>query len=156
MFIDSRTLPEDFLIEADICIIGGGGAGITLARDLAGARCSVALFESGGFDSSEPTQQLYDGKVMGQPIHPLVIERLRFLGGSTNHWSGGCRPFDDEDFAQRSYVAESGWPIGHSDLEDYYRRAQTICQLGPFTYWPQDWVVESGTLSALESPGGLR
>lgn len=143
MFIDARTLPEAASIEADICIVGGGAAGITLARDLAGAGRRIAVFESGGFDFEGATQQLYDGETVGQALHPLVVERLRFLGGSTNHWSGGCRPFDAQDFARRSYVPDSGWPMGRADLDDYYRRAQVICQLGPFTYEPRDWVVDA-------------
>lgn len=33
MLINSSTLPADTLIENDICIIGAGAAGITLARE---------------------------------------------------------------------------------------------------------------------------
>lgn len=143
MFIDARTLAEAATVEADVCIIGGGAAGITLARDLAGSGRHVALFESGGFDFEDATQQLYDGAVVGHDMPPLIVERLRFLGGSTNHWSGGCRPFDALDFAARSYVPESGWPIGNTELDPYYRRAQAICQLGPYDYEPESWTVDA-------------
>lgn len=139
MFIDARTLPEGTALDADICIIGGGAAGITLARDQAGSGHKVILLESGGFDFSEKTQELYDGQVAGQPLHPLSVERLRFLGGSTNHWSGGCRPFDPLDFEPRPYIEQSGWPFRRGELDPYYRRAQEICQLGPYTYAPDDW-----------------
>src|SRR6185312_9737356 len=102
--IDARTLPEGTNLEADVCIIGGGAAGITLARDLAGGGRKIIMLESGGFEFSEKTQELYDGATVGQPLHPLMVERLRFFGGSTNHWAGGCRPFDAEDFSVRVYV----------------------------------------------------
>jgi choline dehydrogenase-like flavoprotein len=139
MFIDARTLPEGSTLDGDICIIGGGAAGITLARDLAGGGRKINLFESGGFNFSEKTQDLYAGESVGQPLHPLTVERLRFFGGSTNHWSGGCRPFDAQDFTAHAYIPCSGWPIGLNDLEGYYRRAQMICQLGPYTYDARDW-----------------
>jgi choline dehydrogenase-like flavoprotein len=43
MFEDARKLPAGATVEADICIIGGGAAGITLACDLAGSNLTVAL-----------------------------------------------------------------------------------------------------------------
>ena len=65
MFIDARTLPEETTIEADICIVGAGAAGITTARDLASANVRVAVFESGGFDYDARTQALNEGEVVG-------------------------------------------------------------------------------------------
>ena len=134
MFIDSTSLAENSTIEADVCIIGAGAAGITLARDLAGGARRIALFESGGFDFSQDTQQLYDGEVIGQPFPPLNADRLRYFGGTTNHWSGSCRPFDASDF--------EGWPFESNAVETYYRHAHEILQLGPFTYEPQDWITD--------------
>jgi choline dehydrogenase-like flavoprotein len=146
MFIDARTLPEGTRIEADVIIVGAGAAGITLARDLAGEKRQVVLFESGGFDFSAETQALYEGEAVGQPYTPLDVDRLRYFGGSTNHWGGGCFPFPAAEFKT--------WPFGRDVLDDYYRRAQEICQLGPFTYSPEDWKTEqSRPLSfAIDSP----
>ena len=134
MFIDSKTLPENTTIEADVCIIGAGAAGITLARDLAGSNRRIAVFEGGGLDFEQETQQLYQGEIIGRPYDPLDIERLRFFGGTTNHWSGSCHPFHPIDF--------EGWPFGRDVMDPYYRRAQEICQLGPFTYEPDDWTTQ--------------
>ena len=134
MFIDSTTLPENTAIEADVCIVGAGAAGITLARDLAGGSLRIAVFESGGFDFDPETQDLYDGDVVGQPFTPLEMDRLRYFGGTTNHWAGSCHPFRASDF--------EGWPFQRDVLEPYYRRAQEICQLGPYTYEPEDWTAE--------------
>ncbi len=134
MILDARTLPAGTVLDADLCVVGGGAAGITLARDLAGTKARVMLFESGGLDFDAATQELYDGEVAGQSFTPLDVDRLRYFGGTTNHWSGGCRPFDSADF--------DGWPFGRDTLEGYYRRAQGICQLGPFTYAAEDWRTE--------------
>jgi len=113
MFIDARTLPPNSTIEADVCIIGGGPAGITLARELSDARRKVVLLESGGFEYDTGTQALYAGEVIGTATVPLIADRLRFLGGSTNHWQGSCRPFDALDLAD--------WPFGLEVLEPYCR-----------------------------------
>lgn len=135
MFIDATTLPGNTVIETDLCIIGAGAAGITLARDLSGSNQSVALFESGGFDFDQETQDLYKGDVIGQPYDPLDMDRLRYFGGTTNHWGGFCRPFDAIDFED--------WPFGRDVLEPYYRRAQDICQLGPYNYEPAYWATDT-------------
>jgi choline dehydrogenase-like flavoprotein len=134
MFIDLTTLADNTTIDADVCIIGAGAAGITLARDLAGGNRRIAVFESGGFDFSQETQHLYEGEVTGQPFTPLDTDRLRYFGGATNHWEGSCRPFGASDF--------EGWPFERTTLEPYYRHAQEILQLGPFVYEPQDWLTD--------------
>ncbi|MCI0600082.1 MAG: GMC oxidoreductase [Beijerinckiaceae bacterium] len=146
MFIDSTTLPEDAAIEADICIAGAGAAGIALARDLAGGTRRIAVLESGGFELNLETQQLYQGDVIGQPYDPLDMDRLRYFGGTTNHWGGYCRPFDAMDF--------EGWPFERAALDSYYPRAQEICQLGPYTYELQDWV--TGDAPPLDFGPGAR
>jgi choline dehydrogenase-like flavoprotein len=138
MLIDARKLEPGSTVEADICIVGAGAAGITLARELAGTRRKVAVLESGGLEFEQATQDLYAGEVVGRAF-PIDSDRLRFFGGTTNHWEGGCRPFDPLDFKKRAHVPHSGWPFGIEEMEPYYRRAQEICQLGPFTYDPAAW-----------------
>ena len=134
MFVDARNLPQGFAVNADICIVGAGAAGITIARDLASGNRTVAVFESGSFDFDAETQKLYAGEVVGVAYTPLEADRLRYLGGSTNHWQGSCRQFDALDLAD--------WPIGLDVLEPYYRRAHTVCQLGPYTFDPNDWTTD--------------
>jgi choline dehydrogenase-like flavoprotein len=148
MFIDSRTLPENTDIQGDICIIGAGAVGITLARNLTGGSRRIIVFESGGFDFCPQTQRLYDGEVIGQGFIPLAADRLRYFGGSTNHWSGSCRPFDASEF--------EGWPFEGTALENYYRRAQEILQLGPFSYEPQDWITNQTPLLDFGSAARFR
>jgi choline dehydrogenase-like flavoprotein len=148
VFIDARTLPQNFLIEADVCIIGGGAAGITLARELSDGRRKVVLLESGGFEFDVGTQSLYAGEVIGVPYIPLMSDRLRFLGGSTNHWQGSCRPFDALDLAD--------WPFSFEELEPYYRRASEVCQLGLYTFDPHDWSVPEALPLALPAGSPLK
>jgi choline dehydrogenase-like flavoprotein len=138
MFIDARTIPNDETLQTDVCIIGAGAAGITLAREFAGQPFRVAILESGGVDADADTSMLTSGETTGVPYYPLQSTRLRFFGGTTNHWGGTCRPFDAMDFERRDWIPYSGWPIRKSDLDPYYERAATICQVGA----PGDWELD--------------
>ena len=134
MLIDAHALPADETINTDICIIGAGAAGITLAREFINQTHQVCLLESGGLDFDEVTQSLYTGENVGVPYFPLKESRARYLGGSTNLWGGWSRPLDDIDFEDRPWMPYSGWPITKAELVPYYERAQKACNLGPFEY----------------------
>ncbi len=133
MLIDGRSVPRGSEREADLCIIGAGAAGITLALQLARAKFRVLILESGGLEPEAQTQMLAAGEIGGIGYVPLVSARIRAFGGSTGHWAGWCRPFESIDFEARPWVPHSGWPIGLAELEKYYPRAQEICELGPNT-----------------------
>jgi choline dehydrogenase-like flavoprotein len=49
------------------------------------------------------------------------------------------RPLDEIDFEERDWVPYSGWPFDKSHLDPFYERAQTILQIGPYTYDVDDW-----------------
>ncbi|MDA0219047.1 MAG: GMC family oxidoreductase [Proteobacteria bacterium] len=133
MFIDARQLDDGSAIACDVAIIGAGAFGITLARALRGSGRDVVLIESGGLDFEDETQALYEGATDGIAYN-LDTARLRYFGGSTNHWGGWCRPIEPEDFEARAWVPHSGWPVSRADLDPYYPRAQEICELGAFDY----------------------
>ncbi|MEA3290837.1 MAG: NAD(P)-binding protein, partial [Pseudomonadota bacterium] len=153
MFVDATSLPDGEPIDTDICIVGAGAAGITMARELAGSRYSVALLESGGLELDARTQSLYEGKNTGIPTFDLQVNRLRFFGGTTNHWAGHCRLLDPIDFERRDWVPHSGWPISHHELGPYYTRAQPICGLGPARYEDLNYFTECTGLPALPLDG---
>jgi choline dehydrogenase-like flavoprotein len=123
-FIDARTLPDASRIEADLVIIGGGLAGITLAKELAGGPLKVAILESGGREIDMEIQALYAGtavvKAPDNPDKPLddypVQSRARVLGGSGMIWGGKCVPLDPADFAARPWAPHSGWPVTASSF----------------------------------------
>jgi choline dehydrogenase-like flavoprotein len=133
-FLDARSVPAGSTIEADLVIVGGGPAGITLALALADAPIKVLLLESGGTAFEAPTQALYEGTQTGVHYLPLNASRMRYLGGSTNHWGGWCRPLDAIDFEKRDWLPFSGWPFGRAVLEPYFARAQALVEAGPFIY----------------------
>jgi choline dehydrogenase-like flavoprotein len=139
MIVDARSLPAGQELSTEICIIGAGPAGITLAREFAGGPMPVCLLESGGFEPDAETQDLYAGEVTGHHYQTLDTTRLRFFGGTSNHWAGYCRPMDDIDFATRPWLPDTGWPLDRAALNPYYRRAQPICELGRYDYEPENW-----------------
>ncbi|HMM15150.1 MAG TPA: GMC family oxidoreductase [Parvibaculum sp.] len=153
MFIDGRQVPDNTVIETDIAIIGAGAAGITIARELRNTDATVTLIESGGFDFDPETQDLYAGETVGVP-YTLDTSRLRYFGGSTNHWGGWCRPFEPIDFEQRDWVPHSGWPITRAQLDPYYVKANEVCQIGPFIYDDAEAFSEGGKYRPLDLPGG--
>jgi choline dehydrogenase-like flavoprotein len=131
VFIDARGWrAEGGVVRAGLAIIGAGAAGITLARSLIGRNVDVVVLESGGFDEDADTQDLYSGTGSGIPYFDLSTARLRFFGGSTNHWGGTSRPQIERDFVPRDGIPLSGWPIRRIDLAPYYDRASEICGLG--------------------------
>lgn len=143
MIIDFRDLESGTNLECDLCIVGAGAAGITMAHSLAGAGIQVLLLESGGFDYDSKIQELYDGERLGfETADPLTC-RLHHFGGSTSHWAGYCAPLKEIDFEVRSWVPNSGWPIKKVDLDPYYEKAQKICEIGPYKYDAEAFVDES-------------
>jgi choline dehydrogenase-like flavoprotein len=148
MFADARTVPTGTSLEADICIIGAGAAGITLAREYIDSQFRVAVLESGDFKYDAKTQELYDGPIIGLPYFPLTAARLRYFGGTTNHWGGVCRRLADADFEPRAGIRFTGWPISRADLEPFYGPAADICQV-PTKEWNLDTWLRRDRFSAL-------
>lgn len=141
MLVDGRTIPAQSRLEADLCIIGAGAAGITLARELSGrSNTQVIVLESGGTEFDSRTQALARGENVGLPYFPLHTSRLRWLGGTTNHWGGHCRPMAPEDLETKPWIPNSGWPITRQDLDPYYERARAICGIPNSDWDTQTWV----------------
>jgi len=135
MIIDANDPITLSLQPADICIIGSGAAGITIALELIDSGLNVVLIESGNFKSDAKTQALYKGSVADENLHsPPDKYRQRSFGGSTAIWGGRCMPFDPIDFEFRPDMPESGWPFSIDALTPYYPRANKLCEAGSFEY----------------------
>jgi choline dehydrogenase-like flavoprotein len=115
-------------IHTDVCVIGAGPAGITVARELQAQRIRTCLVESGGRDVVNDVQKQGRGESDGYPIAVMDHSRVRAFGGTLRHpripgegWA--ARTLDPIDFEARAGVPESGWPITRADLDGFYLRA---------------------------------
>lgn len=135
MIEDCMSVPAGTTLESDVCIVGGGPAGISVALQLKDSGLRVILLESGALTPEEETQQLYEGHVADAAMHPpLDRYRQRRFGGSSTIWGGRCMPFDPIDFECRPFVDHSGWPINRTDLDPFYAQANRLCEAGDFAY----------------------
>jgi choline dehydrogenase-like flavoprotein len=131
------------LIETDLCIVGAGPAGITIAKQFQTGQTRVCLLESGGREVERRPQRRNRGESVGYPLHRLDRSRVRAFGGASRHWPPdeglAVRPLDPIDFEARSGLPRSGWPFDRAHLEPWYVSAQAVCQGGPYDYDPTGW-----------------
>lgn len=157
MLIDGRTISDKAVIDTDICIVGAGVAGITLAHEFVNAGFQIIMLESGGFAPDIELQSLNWGENIGIPYYPLDIARIRAFGGTSHRWhvelgknrlGVRLRGLDEIDFEEREWVPYSGWPFDKKHLDPYYERAHSFCKIGPYSYEPEDFAepVETPTL----------
>lgn len=123
MLLDLEDPSSPLQFTCDVCIVGAGPAGITIAEELCGSGLRVCLAEAGGWREEEGTHALYAGRSVGHPMD-LTAGRHRLFGGSASNWGGRCAELDPIDFEARSWVAHSGWPTGPAELDPYYERAK--------------------------------
>ncbi len=135
MILDAHHLDDGAALQADLCIVGAGAAGISMALELADTPLTVLVLESGGIKAEKDTQALYAGTVAEERLHsPPDTYRQRRFGGTTTIWGGRCMPFDALDFERRDFMPNSGWPIDRSTLLPFYAKANRLCEAGDFAY----------------------
>jgi len=146
MFIESKDLDEFKSVDADICIVGAGVAGITIARELINSGKNVVILESGNLKPESDTQSLNKGLKSGLKYYDLESSRIRAFGGTSHAWHIGENPgfvrlrsLDAMDFEKRDWVPYSGWPITKSELDPYYERAHRVFKIGPCRYDADYW-----------------
>jgi choline dehydrogenase-like flavoprotein len=141
MIKNINELGEVDLLNADLCIIGSGAAGITIAREFINTSHRVIVLEAGAASIEPRSQEPYQSEVVGLNHNGIHIGRVRAFGGTTTLWAGQCLPLFDIDFQERPWIEHSGWPISRRDLAPFYPRAQSVMQLAPATHdiatWPQ-------------------
>ncbi|OGB04488.1 MAG: hypothetical protein A3E25_17965 [Burkholderiales bacterium RIFCSPHIGHO2_12_FULL_69_20] len=137
VFDDSSQVQDGAVLDADLCIVGAGAAGITLAANLAATKLRVLLLEGGGERMSGESQGLYQAEQTGLDYFDLTACRLRYFGGTTNHWGGYCRENDPIDYERRPDVGLPGWPLTHADVAPYVDRAAVQLGLDPEGFSPK-------------------
>ena len=139
MYIDLNRVDNELHRSADVCIIGSGPAGIAVALPLLKQGFQICMLESGGLSSDSDVQDLANGNVVGRADLDLRTERNRQFGGSTNSWAGACAPMSPSDFDARPWLGIKGWPYSFQELLPFYTKAQSMFEIGPFAYSPNEW-----------------
>ena len=129
--LSASAIPQS--LRANICIVGGGAAGITLACELAKTSLAVLVLEAGGFSRNASLVTDFSGDSERPHPEPSLFREFAF-GGTTRLWGGRCVPFDPIDFEQREHVPNSGWPINYEDVALYYPQALAYCDAGAFDF----------------------
>lgn len=147
MELDARQFSDNTTFDTDICVVGGGPAGLVLAAELEGSQSDVIVLESGGHHPEAEILALNVGDVSGDVYAGLGATRHRQVGGTAQLWNSALSgavsakyaPLDAPDFEQRPGREHSGWPFSLPELRDDYEDAQRICGLGPFSYESAAW-----------------
>jgi choline dehydrogenase-like flavoprotein len=158
---DLTRFDRNTVFETDLVIVGGGPAGLTIAREFSGSSFRVLVLESGLLDETPDHAALAEVESVGEPdgeqqrerrkrfhgasapfwsqeLQPYGV-RCRALGGSTHAWAGKSAAFDEIDFAARPWVPNSGWPVAQATLASYVDRAAAVLNLGPNAYDETIW-----------------
>jgi choline dehydrogenase-like flavoprotein/predicted dehydrogenase len=136
---DLRQLPDNCDLSTDVCIVGSGPAGLTLALQFIGSSTQICIVESGGLNRVPETDALSAFENVGLSRAPHEVARCRGFGGTSAIWTGRCGTFDEIDYQHRPWVPYSGWPILPSDLEPYLDQAGVLLGLGPAVYSDRIW-----------------
>lgn len=148
--IDARKTDLSGVISGGVVVIGAGAAGLTLAQAMIEHIDDVVLVEAGGLDLDGPTQNLYAGQSTNIPYYDLSSCRLRYFGGTTNHWAGYSRANDPIDYEERPEAGLPGWPVTHDELAPYIAQAAEKLGLSSAFFDPAHLLESRGI-----SPRGL-
>jgi choline dehydrogenase-like flavoprotein len=124
--IDLHEIPSEQKFQSDLCIVGGGIAGLVLADALRGSGRRVDLLEAGGVREEAESQALYSAEMAGVPHLGTTEGRFRMYGGSSTRWGGQLLPLADHDFQARPHVPGSGWSLDPAELSPYLNRCEAL------------------------------
>jgi choline dehydrogenase-like flavoprotein len=126
----------------DVCIIGTGAGGGTLARHMAPSGKNILLLERGDWLPREPenwdvgavfVNNRYISADTWYDEHDKAFQPQvhYFVGGATKMYGAALYRLREEDFGEvRHYDGASpAWPLGYQDFEPYYTRAERLYQV---------------------------
>lgn len=135
MIVTKNNYQPGEIVTADICIIGGGPAAISMVLSLSSSEHSIIVIAGGGWTETAVNQDLNRGIIPDAGSHePLEENRRRQFGGASAVWGGRCIPFEPIDFRKRAWVPDSGWPFEYETIEPYYHKAAELCQIGTYAF----------------------
>jgi choline dehydrogenase-like flavoprotein len=108
----------------DLCIVGSGPVGVSLALEFERLGRNVLVLESGGSEVDPKRTEDSRARIVDPRHHaPMDLTVCRALGGASWLWGGRCVPYDAVDFMRRDFIPESDWPIRYEEIEPWYKAA---------------------------------
>jgi choline dehydrogenase-like flavoprotein len=126
MLIDLESIPGEVANESDVCVVGGGIAGLLIAQRLAARGMTVHVLEAGGLELEERSQALYDAEMGGERHLGTTEGRFRTLGGSSTRWGGQLLPYTPDIFVPPPKAPSQQWPMDDRELTPYYAEIQQM------------------------------
>lgn len=143
MITDARLGVGDKDLNADVCVVGAGPVGISVALSLVEQGLEVIVLEAGSLEPDIENQRFAAGEIAGRAYDPLDHARGRSFGGSARLWNvdlGGGMPgarmrrLDAIDFSEREWLPYSGWPFRLEALVSYYEQAEAFFGINDRAY----------------------
>jgi len=127
-------------LEADLCIVGAGAAGLALATQFLNTPVRVIVLESGLSGPDVVSADLNTLESVGLRHDGGREGRIRSFGGTTLAWGGQLLPLRASELAERPWVPHSGWPLALAELQPYYRRVEAMLATDGPPYDEGVWV----------------
>lgn len=150
MIHDLGAAPEDVSLEADVCIVGGGTAGLFLARRLQSSGMSVVVLEAGGEAARSPAER--DERCVQHGIRYRGAESGRSfgLGGTSVLWGGQLLALTAADVAARPHCEFPGWPVASEEIGKYV--PAVLADLGLAGLLPGEPTADAGLVARHYGP----
>ena len=133
----------------DVIVVGGGPAGVTLAKKLAELTDLRVLIVESGVEDVGVAQELAKVQAAGD-LRPdyYAAHSQRLFGGTSNIWHGWCAVLDERPFLGNE------WPFPYGELKGYYPEAARILNVPSIVHERPEAVLDmdrSRTIHTLES-----
>jgi choline dehydrogenase-like flavoprotein len=113
--------------RSQVCVVGAGIAGLTLAHRLSAQGLDVALLEAGGKAVDTPSQSFFAAaELAGHPHLGTTQGRVRAVGGTSLRWGGQLLPLSGE--------ADPAWPIDAAVLAPFLAEAERLLGVDDLPY----------------------
>ena len=120
-------------IKTQVCIIGGGTAGIFLANLLNKNDIKTVLLEAGNLVAAKPETVDQLCEQHGVNYRGASSGRSFGIGGTSVLWGGQMLPLTTSDIGDRSKIGFEGWPITYNEISKYFPIVENSLQISKTT-----------------------